>query len=308
MRQSVSWRSLLESLRKSIPSFNALIMLEATARHRSVTLAAKELGVTQAAVSHQIAAVEAQLGTQLFIRRHRSIEPTPVCATLVTSLASSFAAIRQSVEQAQSFARTETVTLGASLSFASLWLLPRLSVLRQQFPFIQVRVVSQNARFNLNAGEVDLAVRFGIPPFEDAELVSSRSDLIFPVCSPALSQTFHEPETFLQAPRELIENEVSDRSWYSWNQWFAEADSASRVPSPTLRFNHYTDALEAAKMGQGVVLGWNILIADLLKQRSLVRLGDIAIKSKSSYNVVLPHRTKQNATSRLIAGWLAETL
>ena len=71
--------------------------------------------------------IEGWLGTPLFLRRHRAVEPTPACQVLASSLAMSFASIAESVETVRSTRRHDTITIGATLAFSTFWLLPRLS-------------------------------------------------------------------------------------------------------------------------------------------------------------------------------------
>jgi len=169
--------------RKKLPSLTALVALEATIRHRSVTAAARELGVTQAAVSRQIALLEEEFGRPLFSRGHRAIEPTPSCLILGGALAEGFSNIADAVDAVRTNA-SDVVTIGATIAFSSFWLLPKLAELRQMHPRIQIRVISQDAKFNLEAGEVDIAFRYGIPPFRDGTVIAARGDRMFPVCSP----------------------------------------------------------------------------------------------------------------------------
>src|SRR4051812_28404497 len=107
------WRSTV-NFRKKLPSLTALVALEATIRHRSVTAAAKELGVTQAAVSRQIAVLEEEFGKPLFSRGHRTIEPTSSCSILGSALAESFANIADAVDAVRANA-SDVVTIGATI-------------------------------------------------------------------------------------------------------------------------------------------------------------------------------------------------
>lgn len=110
------------NFRRRIPSLTALMTLEAVLRHRSFTAAAMELGVTQAAVSRQIATLEEELGLPMFVRKHRAIEPTAACLTLGTTLAQSFASIADAVDVVRS-SQQNVVTIGATVAFSSFWLL-----------------------------------------------------------------------------------------------------------------------------------------------------------------------------------------
>lgn len=296
-------------IRKNFPSLNALLVLEAAARHRSFTAAAVELGVTQAAVSRQVALLEEELDTPLFERKHRSIEPTSQCQLLASSLAMSFANIAQSVEMVRSAKRPETITLGATLAFSTLWLLPRMGDFRKRYPSAQIRLMSQDSRINLGGGEVDVLVRFGVPPFDDGVVLASRADEVFPVCSPDYAQRVGTAvASFQNDELDLIEQDVADRSWYSWSDWFSRAGIAAACSQPRLRLNHYTDVLQAARAGHGIALGWGVLVQSHLEDGSLVRLGDAVITAEGRYNVVVPTRRKPHPLRDIFVEWLAASL
>lgn len=296
-------------IRKNFPSLNALVVLEAAVRHRSFTSAAQELGVTQAAVSRQVAQLEEELDTLLFVRRHRAVEPTPQCQVLASSLALNFANIAQSVEMVRSTKRQESVTMGATLALSTFWLLPRMGEFRKLHPSAQIRLMSQDSRFNLSSGEVDVIIRYGVPPFDDGVVLASRADEVFPVCSPAYAQRVGGGQAlFRQQGLELIEQDVADRSWYSWQDWFMRAGIATAGAQPRLRFNHYTDVLQAARAGHGVALGWGVLVQSHLEDGSLVRLGDAVIAAEGRYNVVVPLRRSLHPLRDIFVEWLAASL
>lgn len=297
------------TVRRTLRSLNALVVLEAAARHRSFTLAAVELGVTQAAVSRQVAVLEDELGAPLFTRRHRAVDPTPACELLAGSLGHSFASIVESVEMARATNRQETVTLGATLAVSTLWLLPHIGEVRQRFPSAQIRVLSQDARIPLAGGEADVVIRFGQGPFDDGHVVASRADEVFPVCSPAYAERFPDASAaFEHADYDLISQDVPERSWLSWPDWFARAGLRSVVTKPRLRFNQYTEVLQAARTGHGIALGWGMLVSGDLASGSLVRLGTARIAAEGRYNVVVPLRRKPNPLRDVVVDWLADLI
>lgn len=291
--------------RRRLPSMTALLTLEAVLRRRSFTAAASELGVTQAAVSRQIAALEEELGQPLFWRRHRAIEPTPACLALGASLVQSFTNIVETIDTLKA-GNDEIVTLGATVAVSSFWLLPRLSDFRRLHPSIHVRVVSQDTRINLDEGDVDIAIRYGTPPFSDAAVIASRGDVIFPICSPDyLARRVEGP---LSHADELIEAEVTDRSWYSWSQWLSTSHGQF-VAKPSLRFNHYTEAIAAARSGQGVAIGWGLLVENFIADHTLVQLGDEELVASDSYHVIVPRKKRPTSRARDQAiEWLAASL
>ncbi|KAA1183053.1 LysR family transcriptional regulator [Rhizobium tropici] len=292
------------NFRRRIPSLTALMTLEAVLRHRSFTAAAIELGVTQAAVSRQIAALEEEMGLPMFVRKHRAIEPTAECLILGTTLAQSFANIADTLDAVR-FSQQDVVTIGATVAFSSFWLLPRLAEFRRENSGVQIRVVSQDARIDLDAGQVDIAIRFGIPPFNDGTVIASRGDVITLVCSPDYLQ--RRKAGPLSADDELIETDVEDRSWLSWSQWIAGLDPPF-PGKPSLRFNHYTETIFAARAGQGVALGWGVLVQTFLDDGTLVALDQRRISAEGRYNVVIPLKSRRTVAIDRACSWLIASL
>jgi DNA-binding transcriptional LysR family regulator len=282
----------------------ALIMLEAVLRRKSFTAAAGELGVTQAAVSRQIALLEDEVGVPMFIRKHRAIEPTAACEALGASLAQSFVNIAETIDAIKVSAK-DVVTIGATVAFSTFWLLPRLADFRSQNPGIQIRVVSQDSRINLDDGDIDIAIRYGVPPFNDGTSIASRDDEIMLVCSPNyLKRRSPGP---LAVTDELIETDVEDRSWLSWSNWLASLDVRLEI-RPALRFNHYTETVFAARSGQGLALGWGLLVQTFLDDGTLVPFDDTRLPSGARYNVVLPIRSRRTLAIDRAAAWLTAAL
>ncbi|MEZ2221791.1 LysR substrate-binding domain-containing protein [Rhizobium sp. RCC_161_2] len=290
--------------RRRIPSLTALMTLEAVIRRKSFTLAAVELGVTQAAVSRQIAGLEEDLGQPMFVRKHRAIEPTTACLALGASLAQSFSNIADTIEVIRS-SEKDVVTIGATVAFSSFWLLPRLAQLRRENAGIQIRVVSQDTRIDLDAGEIDIAIRYGTPPFSDGTVIASQSDVVVPVCSPDYMRTRSSRQ--LSESDEFIETDVQDRSWLSWTRWMEKTGHSLNV-KPSLRFNHYTETIAAARAGQGVALGWRLLVQTFLDDGTLVELDESELVADDHYNVLLPLRMRRTVAADHAAKWLSAAL
>lgn len=292
--------------RKKLPSLTALVALEAAIRHRSFTAAASELGVTQAAVSRMIALLEDDFGRPLFHRGHRTIEPTPACLILGATLADSLSNIADSVDAVRASV-TDVVTIGATIAFSSFWLLPKIAEFRQLNPEIQIRVVSQDSKLDLTNGGVDIAIRYGVPPFNDGIVLGSCGDRIYPVCSPHYAAS-RRVEDFPHGGYELIETDVPNRSWYRWEDWFARRGRKPDNLRSMLRFSHYTETIYAARAGQGVALGWDMLIKTFLADGSLVKVGDTEFEAEGRYNVLVPVDAKRSAIADFAAGWLTQAL
>lgn len=164
--------------RRKITSLTALVALEAVAR---------EIGVTQAAVSRHVAALEEEFGRSLFTRAHRAVMPTAECLLLGRSLSEHFNGLAEAVEAMRGTSR-EVVTIGANVGFAQLWLVPRLLRFRALHPGAAFRVISRDDRIDLGSGEVDMVIRFGRAPFPDGQVVAEAEDRIFPVCAPSYAR------------------------------------------------------------------------------------------------------------------------
>ena len=292
------------NFRRRIPSLTALMTLEAVLRHRSFTAAAVELGVTQAAVSRQIAVLEDELGQAMFLRKHRAIEPTQSCLVLGTTLAQSFANIADTVDAVRA-SEQDVVTIGATVAFSSFWLLPRLPGFRRENPGVQIRVISQDAGFDLDAGGVDIAIRYGRPPFSDAKIVGSKEDTIVPVCSPDYLR--RRATGALTEADEYVEADAHGRSWLSWSQWCEETGKVLRV-KPHLRFSHYTEAIAAARAGQGVALGWKVLVRTFLEDGTLITLDEAEMQTADRYYVLLPARRRLGPSAEHAAEWLSKAI
>jgi DNA-binding transcriptional LysR family regulator len=302
----------MPSLRRALPSLSALTTFEAAARLGAFTAAARELGVTQAAVSRQIRQLEIDLRAPLFVRAHRKVELTPAGTVLAMAVGRAFDGIGDAIEvirPAASTAPADLLRVGASLAFSHFWLLPRLPAFRTAHPGMALRLVSQDLPTDLRDGTVDVVLRYGRPPFRDGEVVASMPDEIVPVCSPTLRDGVAHlpfPENLLALPR--IAAEAHDATWMTWRRWF-DRMGLGRIDGPSgLQFNHYNDAIYAAIDGQGVALGWANLLTRALNEGRLVRLCSQSIKPEETYNLVLPRGTAASPSVIAFTGWISEMM
>lgn len=300
-----------KSFRRSVPSLTALVALDAAVRHRSFTLAASELGVTQTAVSRQIIALEADLGAPLFHRRHRSIEPTTECLRLAAALNRHFGGISDCVADFRAAAADGAITVGATSAFSQLWLLPRLVQFRRDHPNAKIRVKTSDEVINLENGDVDLAIRYGKGPFVDGVIVGSHEDLLYPVCSPDYKAALGEREYDLwQGDYDLISTVSDEKSWYTWQDWFTAVGVRRKVLPPALEFNHFTASLYAARAGQGIALGWELLVRTFMEDGdgTLVRLGNQYLVAEGQFHIVVSNRAKKSLILDLFVDWLTAEL
>lgn len=292
--------------RRKLSSLTALVALEAVARHRSISAAAREIGVTQAAVSRQIAALEEDFGRPLFVRAHRAVQPTAECLMLGRVLADNFYGMAEAIDAMRTTSK-DVVTIGAPVAFSHLWLVPRLLRFRAVHPTAAFRVVSRDDRIDLDGGEADMVIRFGQGSFPDGDVVAKARDVILPVCAPGYAAR-QDLSAFPDCAFDLIEQDVPDRSWYRWADWFAQTGTRPRQASATLRFTYFTDTLAAARAGAGIAMGWRMLLGDDLASGVLVRVGDREIISPAAYNLVVATGRRASSQVELVKSWLAAEL
>lgn len=303
------YQSGMVTLRRSISSLSALASFEAAARLESFTLAATELGVTQAAVSRQIKLLEMELNAPLFLRAHRKVTLTAAGAALAATVTGAFGRMAEMIETIRQPVVPNTVTIGATLAFSHLWLLPRLAEFRLLHPDINLKLVADDSPTDLRRDRLDAAIRYGQPPFADGHSVTSLPDEVFPVCSPRLLSSMKlKPESADITRLPLIASDTVNPSWLNWRSWAKEAGLGPALGKASelsrLRFNHYTDTIQAAANGEGVALGWASLISLPLKEGRLLRLGSHRVRPLEHHHLLLPNGRDPSQAARIFVSWL----
>lgn len=303
----------MTTLRRNLPTLNLLSTFESAARLGSFTLAAAELGVTQAAVSQQIKVLEQELNKALFVRAHRRVALTPAGTALAQAVGGAFARMSEMIDTLRQPEVPDTVSIGLTLAFNQFWLMPRLPDFRARFPHVRLRLVADDTPMDLRQARLDVAIRYGKPPFEDAISHADRAERAFPVASPALLARLgiaSADADLLHMP--LIASDIVNPAWMPWRQWakalrlgpaLGRASDHSR-----LRFNHYSDTVQAALNGEGVTMGWDVLLEDILREGRLVRLGTDSVVPEERYHVVTPVGREPTPAVRIFLDWMVERL
>lgn len=307
------WPPDMTPLRRNLSSMNLLATFESAARLGSFTLAAAELGVTQAAVSLQIKALERELNTALFLRLHRRVTLTAAGNALWTVVGTSFARMSEVIDTIRQPVVPDTVAIGITLAFNQFWLMPRLPDFRARHPNIKLRLVADDATSDLRQARLDVAVRYGKPPFDDGASLACRQEHAFPVCSPSLLMRLGiAPATadILHLP--LIASDLVNPAWMPWRSWAKSLRLGPEIgraaDQSRLRFNHYSDTVQAALNGEGATMGWSVLLSDLLHEGRLVRIGTDSVTPEEGYHIVVPVGREPSSATRLFIDWLTEKL
>ncbi|MEA9577356.1 MULTISPECIES: LysR family transcriptional regulator AmpR [Xanthomonas] len=226
---------------------NALRAFEAAARHQNLTRAAGELCVSQAALSHQIKALEQQLGTSLFHRLPRGVALTDEGAALAPVLGEAFDRIAATLERFADGRYREVLSVGVVGTFATGWLLPRLPAFHAAHPDIELRLSTHNNRVDLAGEGLDLAIRFGDGDWQGQIAQALMEAPFAPVCAPSMARGLRTPADLAQLP--LLRSYRLDE----WPQWFRAAGVAE-VPARGAMFDSSLTLASAAAAGSGVAL------------------------------------------------------
>ncbi|MFZ4690496.1 MAG: LysR substrate-binding domain-containing protein [Polymorphobacter sp.] len=241
---------------------NALRAFEASARHLNFTRAAIELCVSQAALSHQIKALEARLGVALFRRLPRGVMLTDEGAALMPVLSEAFDAISGALDRFERGRYRTVLTIGAVGTFAACWLLPRLAGFAAAHPEIDLRVLTNNNRVDLAGEGLDLAIRFGDGSWPG--VVATK------VMAAALTPMAAGPEVY--EPRRLLRSYRSDE----WRRWFVAAGLPPLEAEGPVFDSALALAAAAASGGGVALLPETMFGADLASGR-LQRLSAVSV-------------------------------
>ncbi|OBR73458.1 LysR family transcriptional regulator [Xanthomonas arboricola] len=226
---------------------NALRAFEAAARHQNLTRAASELCVSQAALSHQIKALEQQLGSSLFHRLPRGVALTDEGAALAPVLGEAFDRIAATLERFADGRYREVLSVGVVGTFATGWLLPRLPAFHAAHPDIELRLSTHNNRVDLAGEGLDLAIRFGDGDWQGQIAHALMEAPFAPVCAPSMARGLRTPADLAQLP--LLRSYRLDE----WPQWFRAAGVAE-VAVRGAMFDSSLTLASAAAAGAGVAL------------------------------------------------------
>ena len=277
-----------------LPSLDFLRGFEAAGRRLSFTLAAEELFLTQSALSRQVKALEEALGVSLFERRHRALALTAAGAAFHRSVSLQLREIAAAAESVREAIRDPGLTVSTTVSFAALWLIPRLAGFRAAHPAVEVYVSANDQMVDLDRGDVDLAVRYLADAGAPDGATRLFGERLLPVASPVLLKRGGAP---LKQPSDLARHvliHLDDPSgfmpWLNWPAWLTSNGQPNLKPAGSLRFSLYDQVIQATLGGQGVALGRIPLISELLRDGKLIAPFPKRYDSPRSYVVIVaPH-------------------
>ena len=258
---------------RRLPVLNALKSFEAAARHESFTRAAEELCVTQGAVSHQVKALEQELGVTLFRRERQRLAITEAGRDYLAVIRDAFDRIAVGTERLMQRQNAGLLTISTSPDFAAKWLVHRIGRFSEAHPDIDLRVSATMQHIDFAREEVDLAVRHGDGQWAGLHVERLAAEELFPVCSPALlrRRRLRKPADLLKFP--LLHLATRE----GWPAWLEAAGLAGAEVAHGAVMNRASMLIDAAIDGHGVALARTTLAAWDLIHKRLVRPFAVAL-------------------------------
>ena len=286
---------------RRLPPLNALKAFEAAARYESFTRAAEELCVTQGAVSHQVKALEAELGLKLFNRERQRLAITEAGRVYLEVVRDALDRIAAGTERLLQRQSAGALTISTSPNFAAKWLVHRLGRFAEAHPGIDLRVSASMHHVDFAREDVDLAIRHGNGRASGLHVTRLCAEVLAPVCSPKLLRG----RSGLRTPADLARHtllHVDDRN--DWVKWLdaAGVNNVDLSRGPVL--NQASMTLDAAVDGQGVALARSALAAwDLINGR-LVRPFELSLPVPYAYWIVCSKATAKLPKIVTFRDWL----
>ena len=294
------------SVGNGLPPLAMLRAFATAGRLESFRDAARELGVTPSAISHQVAALERWVGAPLFERSARQVRLTTIGRALSADLNVAMELTIASLSRARREAADSVLHVSASLLFTNAWLAPRLARFQHDYRDLILQIETTGGSPNFESDKPDVAIHAMLEPppgIVAHKLLDLRA---VPLCAISLAPSVTKPDDLAAAT--LIEVTSAPVGWRDWLDAHELANLAIRS---TLSFDNLPSALEAAAAGLGVVLAACPLALDTPAAAQLVTPLAAAPVSAGSYFVMhrrsdLPRRSVTQFVDWLVAEMKAD--
>lgn len=307
LRWQAEFRALDES-KDPMPPFVSLRVFEAAARSGSFARAAEELGISAGAVSQHIRSIEEFAGQPLFRRLGRGVELTEAGKSAFAHASAAIAEMLQAGRAMRSALRGRRISISTAPSFASKWLIPRLSQFQELYPDTEVRMSADMTLTDFSGSDMDLAIRYGPGGYEGLHCERLMTESVVVVCSPRLLEGRSGAKTaadLINLP--LIHDDAPERdpSCPTWGMWFAARGLRRADAERGLRFNQSSLAIEAAIGGKGLALAKRQLaLGDIAEGRLIAPLIESEAPVNFAYWLVWPRGRRFEPAQMAFLDWL----
>lgn len=288
-----------------LPPARTLAIFEDAGRTLNFTATARNLGLSQAAVSKQVQQLEAFLDLRLFTRSGRGLVLTASGRRLHEAVASGLDHIARTMDDLRPSFETGRVTITTTIALASVWLMPRIAQFRAEFPAVDIRLIATDEVLNLTAEGIDLALRYGDGTWQGTTARYLFGVSLFPVASPGYVQQLSPLETADDlATATLLHMDEPNSRDADWDVWFSAVGGGVSRTGRTLRFNNYPLLVQAAISGQGVALGWGNVVSDYLANGTLVQCLPTIRQLTPAFYLVTPSDFPGRPEAEVFSRWL----
>lgn len=292
----------MQMRRLNLP-LNPLRAFAIASRHKTFTAAARELGVSQVAISRQIAILENYLNVSLFERGTRSAKLTEVGRAFGLEISGLFDDLESCTRRIINQETQSTVNLRVYPTFAHHWLMPRLADFTERYPDIRVRFDTRVEPLDFRGTHLDVAVQLGSGSWRDARSRKMFDEEVDVVCS----QRYLDKVGPIRAPEDLAECDLLHaryrrRAWAFWAETLKVDISRHRQ----MEFDTSLLTFSAAEQGFGMAIGQLGLLQDSIREGRLVCPINRPIPTGAAFHVVWPTATSVNVKTRRFIDWLLE--
>lgn len=288
-------------MRSELPPLIWLRAFEAAARHLSFTDAAKELNLTQAAISKHVKSLELRLRHPLFIRRTRSLQLTKLGEAYVPKVRDAFERLAIGTREVFGGRRSDELTLRCAVSFAVNWLAPRLPDFLDRYPGKHIRIISNVWNETFDAGVYDLDIQYGNGNWHGLRSHQLSWETITPLCAPSIAAQLKTPDD-LQFHRLLHVIGYQE----GWGTWLQAAQAKSVNPGQGLQFDNSLMVFEVAASGSGVALGRRSLAMQERESGRLVAPFALEVSINEAFHLLEPVGQDVHPDASLFVEWILQ--
>ena len=292
--------------RQKLPPLECLRYFESAARLQSFVRAARELGVTPAAVAYRVNVLEEHLGLTLFERNKRSVSLNPRGRACLRDVQRVLADIRVFNERYRSGPPARRLSIAAVEPIAERWLMPRLAGFAALEPDISIEIDTDVAGTDPKGADTDLWIAYageaGAPPAPEARHETLFEETLFPTCSPALIEQRSRPSRAADLHGWPLLCHLGRRT--DWQNWFSVHETMAPDLTRASGFRHFSMVVQAAVQGMGVAIGCPSTLERELRQGSLVALFDTDTGPRMTCCLVTPAASGARTEVRAFRDWI----
>lgn len=291
------------SSRKHVPPLSMLLGFVAAAKHGSISRAADETGLTQGAVSRQIASLESWVGVALFDRIGRNVALNSTGKSYLSEIEPALRRIARATSKLTSTPEGRIVEIATLPSFGMRWLAPRLSRLSSRHPDLVVNISARSEEFDFAVEPFDMAFHVGLPDWPNVHHDLLFGEHVVPVVATSLAEarSIRSPEDFLKVPL-LVQSRRRD----AWQRWFKLSSIEYDEPVRTSSVAHFLMLAQAVTAGAGAALLPSFLIEAELKAGTLVAPVNLPLTEDRSYYLVYPKENIDRTAVRQVRDFICD--